>query len=199
MEKGIYTLVLRLPAERLVEVGALGTVRFEAGYYAYTGSARGPGGLARVRRHLLVLAGDNPARRWHIDHLLPHTAMVAVVATRTEEDLECAIARAIGEALTPVERFGCTDCRCSSHLHRSPDREEILAAVTSAHRGARSWSEEESPPYDRRREDQEAEAGEGQGVAEEGLFEIRTRRILQEPEVGVAEAGEDEGPRRDRE
>ena len=74
MEKGIYTLVLRLPAERLVEVGALGTVRFEAGYYAYTGSARGPGGLARVRRHRLVLVGDNPARRWNIEHLhLRHT------------------------------------------------------------------------------------------------------------------------------
>lgn len=42
MEKGIYTLVLRLPAERLVDVGSLGPVRFEAGYYAYTGSARAP-------------------------------------------------------------------------------------------------------------------------------------------------------------
>lgn len=159
MEKGIYTLVLRLPAERLVEVGALGTVRFEAGYYAYTGSARGPGGLARVRRHLSVLAGDNPARRWHIDHLLPHTAMVAVVATKTEENLECSIARAIGEALPSVDRFGCTDCRCSSHLHFSKDRAEILLVAKSAHYGARSWSKEESPPYDRRREDQEAEEG----------------------------------------
>lgn len=133
MEKGIYTLVLRLPAERLVDVGSLGPVRFEAGYYAYTGSARGPGGLARVERHMRVMVGTNPARRWHIDHLLPHTALVTVVATRTEMDLECAIARAIGEVLPSVESFGCTDCRCSSHLHCSPDREEILSAVKSAH------------------------------------------------------------------
>ena len=146
MEKGIYTLVLRLSTDRTVEVGSLGPVSFVAGYYAYTGSARGPGGLSRVERHLRVMEGKNQTRRWHIDHLLPHATLEEVVATKTEEDLECPIARMIGERLPAVPNFGCTDCRCSSHLHFSRDREEILTAVRSAHaRGPRSVSDEKEP------------------------------------------------------
>jgi Uri superfamily endonuclease len=161
MEKGIYTLVLRLPAERLVEVGALGTVRFEAGYYAYTGSARGPGGLARVRRHLLVLAGDNPARRWHIDHLLPLVELEEVVATITGEDIECSIARKLGDRLPSVEGFGSTDCSCPSHLHFSERKEEILFAARDAHPrgrgdGKMKRSYEEEPAEDGGCEDQKA-------------------------------------------
>ena len=133
MEKGIYTLVLSLSADQDLEIGSLGPVHFEAGYYAYTGSARGPGGLTRVKRHLSVMEGTNSVQRWHIDRLLPHTTLVEVVTTKTEEDLECPIARKIGEMLSFVERFGCTDCRCPSHLHFSRDREEILEAVRCAH------------------------------------------------------------------
>ncbi|HPJ30201.1 MAG TPA: GIY-YIG nuclease family protein [Methanothrix sp.] len=160
MEKGIYTLVLRLEADRVVEVGSLGPVLFSAGYYAYTGSARGPGGLSRVKRHMRVMEGRNPARRWHIDYLLPHAALVEVVATRTEEDLECPIARLIGERLSAVRHFGCTDCRCSSHLHFSRDREEILSAVRSAHAPRpRPDSDEEDLPDDNRRKYKQAAEG----------------------------------------
>ncbi len=154
MEKGIYTLVLRLATGREIVVGSLGPIRFDAGYYAYTGSARGPGGLSRVNRHLKVMEGTNTARRWHIDRLLPHSTLVEVVATRTEENLECAIAQRIGESLPAVERFGCTDCRCPSHLHFSPRREEILEAVRSAHARARSGSYQKEPAKDGRGEDQ---------------------------------------------
>jgi len=133
MEKGIYTLVLHLAADQVLEVGSLGPVHFEAGYYAYTGSARGPGGLARVERHIRVMEGKNSTRRWHIDRLLPSSSLVEVVATKTEENLECLIALKIGERLPFIERFGCTDCRCPSHLHFSRNREEILVAVKSAH------------------------------------------------------------------
>jgi Uri superfamily endonuclease len=144
MEKGIYTLVLSLSADQDLEIGSLGPIRFRAGYYAYTGSARGPGGLTRVKRHLSVMEGTNSVQRWHIDRLLPHTTLVEVVTTKTEEDLECPIARKIGERLSFVERFGCTDCRCPSHLHFSRDREEILEAVRSAHaRASRSESNED--------------------------------------------------------
>jgi len=120
MEKGIYTIVLRLEADRDIEVGSLGSVRFERGYYAYTGSARGPGGLVRVKRHLAVMEGTNSVQRWHIDYLLPYSTLVEVVATKTDEDFECSIARKIGERLHFVKGFGCTDCRCPSHLHFLP-------------------------------------------------------------------------------
>ncbi len=155
MEKGIYTLIISLSTDRDLEIGSLGRVHFGAGYYAYTGSARGPGGLARVERHLSVMEGTNTAQRWHIDRLLPFSTLVEVVATKTEKDLECAIAKKIGEQLSFVEKFGCTDCRCPSHLHFSKGREDILLVVKSAHAHAsRSGLNEKVPAEDRRREDQ---------------------------------------------
>ncbi|OYV11184.1 MAG: hypothetical protein CG445_1163 [Methanosaeta sp. ASM2] len=55
------------------------------------------------------------------------------VITRTDLDLECRIARAIGERLVSVPRFGCSDCRCASHLHYSEMEEEMREAVSLAH------------------------------------------------------------------
>jgi Uri superfamily endonuclease len=154
MEKGIYTLVISLSTDQDLVVGSLGQVHFEAGYYAYTGSARGPGGLARVERHLRVMEGKCSVQRWHIDRLLPHSTLEEVVATKTEEDLECLIAEKIGEQLSFVEKFGCTDCRCPSHLHFSKVREEILSVVKSAHAQASpAGSNEKVPAEDRRHED----------------------------------------------
>lgn len=118
---------------REIAVGSLGKIAFSAGYYAYTGSARGPGGLKRVQRHLEVLNGSRTVRRWHIDYLLPHARFQEAVVTPTAEDLECAIASKIGERLLPVRGFGCTDCGCASHLHYSASLEEALSAVRQAH------------------------------------------------------------------
>jgi Uri superfamily endonuclease len=133
MDPGIYTLILRLDGRREIQVGSLGSISFREGHYAYTGSARGPGGLKRVKRHLDVLGGLNKSRHWHIDFILPLAAFEGMVVTYTAENLECVIARRIGEVLEPVPGFGCTDCRCTSHLHFSGDPEIILAAVRGAH------------------------------------------------------------------
>jgi len=134
MDPGIYTLILRLDKEKEIQVGSLGRIAFMKGYFAYTGSARGPGGIIRVKRHLDVLGGLNTARRWHIDYLLPNTSFEGVVITYTMQDLECIIAQKIGAELAPVPGFGCTDCRCPSHLHFSTDPEKMYATVKRAHR-----------------------------------------------------------------
>jgi len=57
--KGTYSLILALDEDIDTAVGALGTKKFLARFYAYTGSARGAGGFARVKRHLGVAAGNN--------------------------------------------------------------------------------------------------------------------------------------------
>jgi len=67
---GTYTLVLELDRADSIEVGALGEHRFPAGWYAYTGSAFGTGGFARVDRHYELAAGERSTRHWHIDYLL---------------------------------------------------------------------------------------------------------------------------------
>jgi len=60
-------LILRLPCPATVNVGRLGRVRFPAGWYAYVGSAYGPGGLAaRISRHLR----PSKPSHWHLDYLL---------------------------------------------------------------------------------------------------------------------------------
>lgn len=160
-EKGIYTIVLRLSRDLVVEVGSLGKVSFRAGWYAYTGSARGAGGLKRVLRHIAVMEGKNRTRRWHIDHLLPLVELEEVVATITGEDLECSIARKLGDRLPSVEGFGSTDCSCPSHLHFSERKEEILFAARDAHPrgrgdGKKKRSYEEEPAEDGGCEDQKA-------------------------------------------
>jgi Uri superfamily endonuclease len=132
-EPGIYTLVLFLPQSSRMVVGSLGAIDFARGFYSYTGSAMGPGGLKRVDRHIQVLEGIKTTRRWHIDYLLPSTSLVEAFTTRTTLDHECCIAKAIGKRLQAVPRFGCSDCRCNSHLHYAQDQKEMLAAVAAAH------------------------------------------------------------------
>lgn len=130
---GIYTLVLNLDQGRDIEVGMLGRLHFGEGYYCYTGSARGPGGLKRVERHKKVMQGRNPARRWHIDYLLPFASLVDVVVTKTSADLECQIAAEIGAKLQVLPSFGSTDCRCPGHLHFSHDLHCLRDVVRRAH------------------------------------------------------------------
>jgi Uri superfamily endonuclease len=67
---GTYTLVIELPETAQIRVGALGTNTFDPGWYAYVGSANGPGGFARVERHRELAAGERDVRHWHVDYLL---------------------------------------------------------------------------------------------------------------------------------
>jgi endonuclease-3 len=132
---GTYTLLVELPAETTIEVGALGPHAFRAGWYAYTGSALGAGGFARVDRHRELAAGEREVRHWHVDYLLGHPEARLAADTRTEADIECAVARALPEG--PVDGFGASDCDCSGHLAYAPDRATLERAVEAAHADAR--------------------------------------------------------------
>lgn len=132
MTSGTYTLLIELPTPATIEVGALGERDLLAGWYAYTGSALGPGGFARVDRHREVAAGERDVRHWHIDYLLGHPATVLDRAVRTPVDAECAIARAVpGER---VPSFGASDCDCESHLAFHEDCEALSSGIETAHR-----------------------------------------------------------------
>lgn len=128
---GTYTLLVRLTAPAAIEVGALGTHRFEPGWYGYTGSALGAGGFARVDRHEEIATGVRDTRHWHIDYLLGHPDAALVGDVRTESDIECAVASALPTG--PVEGFGASDCGCRSHLAYAPDGDTLERAVRAAH------------------------------------------------------------------
>jgi len=129
---GVYTLLFALPESTRVDVGALGPVEFPDGGYAYTGSAHGPGGFARVDRHRRVASGDHDVRHWHVDHLAGHPSTRLVDVYRTAGvDAECTVARSLPEG--PVAGFGASDCDCRSHLATHASVDGLRALVEAAH------------------------------------------------------------------
>jgi len=138
---GTYTVLVELFETVHLEVGALGTITFDPGWYAYVGSALGPGGFSRIDRHRELAAGDRDVRHWHVDYLLgyPGTTVDTVVRT-AGVDGECDVAQSLDGR--SIAGFGCSDCDCPSHLGYSPRRAPLLSAVADAHRrldGRTSW------------------------------------------------------------
>lgn len=113
--KGVYVLVISVSKDIKVKVGALGSIGFEKGLYAYVGSAQN-GLEKRIERHL------RKAKRkfWHIDYLLSNrfAKVVEVFYKKAEKSEECRIARKLGERGIAVKNFGCSDCSCVSHSFR---------------------------------------------------------------------------------
>jgi len=133
---GTYTLLVELPTGATLSVGALGEYAFPAGWYAYTGSAFGTGGFARVDRHHELAAGERDTRHWHVDYLLGHADARLVEDVRSvDRDVECTIARTLPDG--PVDGFGASDCDCESHLAYTPGRDALTRAVQGAHETAR--------------------------------------------------------------
>jgi len=119
---GTYVLLLRLGRRRRIEVGRLGALLFEPGFYLYVGSAFGPGGLpARLRHHLKPA----PRPHWHIDHLMTVARVEEIWCTVQPERRECdwaALLAGMRGVGTAVPRFGASDCRCPGHLFFSKGR-----------------------------------------------------------------------------
>ncbi|GAB3416854.1 DUF123 domain-containing protein [Haloparvum alkalitolerans] len=135
-EGGTYTLLVTLPEATRIGVGALGDHAFPAGAYAYTGSALGSGGFARVDRHRRLARGESDARHWHVDYLIGHPeATLREVVTSPGADAECAVAERLNEG--PVPGFGASDCDCPSHLAHETTLEKLHEMVENAHEAAR--------------------------------------------------------------
>jgi len=140
---GTYTLLTDLDVDEpaVVTFGAVGERELPPGRYAYTGSAHGPGGFARIDRHRRVAAGDHDVRHWHVDYLLGHPDAQLVVAVRSPGvDAECAIARAtvvVATGCESVPGVGASDCCCSSHLAFARRGPGLERAVRRAHDRAR--------------------------------------------------------------
>lgn len=113
---GIYILILKLNSNISLAVGKLGIIHFRAGHYYYIGSALGSGGFKRVTRHFDVASGKNMTRKWHIDHLLPHSEVICALMLPACEPLECEAAGIFMDFSVPIPDFGCSDCKCHTHL-----------------------------------------------------------------------------------
>ena len=114
-KSGTYVLVMQSPGRQRIQVGKWGQLETEQGFYLYVGSAFGPGGvLSRVSRH----CRNDKAMRWHVDYLRAHTQLNSVWFTHGVRRLEHDWAKALesSKKTFPVAAFGCSDCRCNSHL-----------------------------------------------------------------------------------
>jgi len=108
---GLYLLVLHLPVDTRVAVGALGRRTYPRGWHVYVGSAR-RGLTHRVARHLR----HRKRLHWHIDHLRARSPWVRAFPIRAAA-AECALAAEVarlGAGVAPG--FGSSDCGCPGHL-----------------------------------------------------------------------------------
>ena len=114
-ESGTYALVMRNDSGADIQVGRRHRISVEPGYYIYVGSAFGPGGVrARVSRH----CRGGKSKHWHIDYLREAVTPVCAWYSPEPVNQEHHWARALSVIadISPVKGFGCTDCRCFTHL-----------------------------------------------------------------------------------
>ena len=117
--RGVYCLCIEVSANIDVSVGALGLLAFPRGKYMYIGSALNSL-EPRITRHIRTSEGMHHVTHWHIDYLLrePAAKIVRVYISEGDEKQECLLASRVADHGEPVEGFGCSDCRCVSHLYR---------------------------------------------------------------------------------
>ena len=124
--QGTYILILHLIRTKVISVGKLGKCSFPGGYYTYVGSALGPGGLAaRLKRHMHSTAIPH----WHIDYLRPRARLVEIWISEFEEHLEHQWVTMLYQLNATARRFkgfGCSDCKCPSHLFYFQRRPSFL-------------------------------------------------------------------------
>lgn len=113
--KGSYVLLIENKKDSKIIIGSLGSIFFKKGLYAYVGSAMN-GLETRVARHLR----KNKKIFWHIDYFLrsKNVKILDVYYKESPIKEECEIAKKISKCGTPVKGFGCSDCKCGSHLFR---------------------------------------------------------------------------------
>ncbi len=124
---GTYVILAELNITTDIQVGKRYRVTFEKAFYAYVGSALS--GLEwRLARHLSA----QKRAHWHIDYLLKRATVSAIVYAESSLKVECLIARALSRELPSVPGFGCSDCRCPSHLFFAHDMGTLKQHVVNA-------------------------------------------------------------------
>src|SRR5271166_7032478 len=133
---GTYVLLLSSRSTGLIQIGRLGALQLQSGFYVYVGSALGPGGVrARLAHHLKLSRRPH----WHIDYLRAHTRVEDIWYRFDTQRLEHVWAEHIGlaeGASVPLVGFGSTDCGCESHLfffERRPSRRGLGQQLQSSY------------------------------------------------------------------
>lgn len=111
--KAVYLVIFHLSEATTIEIGALGEIDFRPGYYIYAGSGHNSV-ESRLSRHM----GSTDSKHWHIDYFSEEAEAVDYFILPEKSSYECVMASILDELGDPVTGFGCSDCKCSSHLFR---------------------------------------------------------------------------------
>ncbi len=122
--KGTYCLIIHVSRDVTLQIGKLGSFDFVEGYYVYVGSALNSL-ESRLKRHL----SEDKKLFWHVDYLLAslNVELVEIVFAVDNGKWECAIASEVGLEGVEIKGFGCSDCKCSSHLFKFADIDESIS------------------------------------------------------------------------
>ena len=124
---GIYVVIAELTQAMDIPEGQRRKDHFVSGFYTYVGSALN-GLEKRLARHL----GKRKSLHWHIDYLLHEASVRGIIYAQTNQKLECLIAYSLFRKLAAKPNFGCSDCRCTSHLFYHQDLEILNGAVSDS-------------------------------------------------------------------
>ncbi|HHY57337.1 MAG TPA: GIY-YIG nuclease family protein [Chloroflexi bacterium] len=128
---GSYLLILYAERSAEITIGRLGSVQVIPGWYLYTGSALGPGGLrGRVRHHLRPVTRPH----WHIDYLRQACTVTEVWYMLDARRWEHLWSTMLSQFASPIPGFGASDCRCVAHafyLAHPPTSEAIGTFLVS--------------------------------------------------------------------
>lgn len=122
--KGTYCLIIEVKEDKEIKIGAIGEIRFKKGIYIYVGSAMNSL-KARIARH----KSENKKLHWHVDYLLNDESakIVEVLYKVSDKKLECDIANSLSlKSENKITDFGCSDCKCDSHLFYFSELENAL-------------------------------------------------------------------------
>ncbi len=114
VNSGSYLLIIYINENKEINIGHLGYIYFEVGYYIYVGSA-----MINLNQRINRHKRKNKKLFWHIDYLLKEARLLYALPIRSEIVLECTIARDIKNiAERQVINFGSSDCNCGGHLFK---------------------------------------------------------------------------------
>jgi len=127
LNAGTYLLILELISPTNVKVRSGKTFVLEPGYYGYVGSALNDLGK-RIDRHL----STKKKLYWHIDYLRQIASVQSIIFAESDKRNECLFAQNLILKHQYVSGFGCSDCRCKSHLVYSSSIEELTDNALAA-------------------------------------------------------------------
>lgn len=127
MQKGSYCIIFNLKKEVKIRVKSGKEFNLPNGNYVYVGSAFNSGGIrSRVIRHLK----KQKKAHWHLDFITTNDSFSPTkILIFPNQRIECSIASTISKVGKPVLGFGCSDCKCESHLFIINNINKVLKEI----------------------------------------------------------------------